>query len=125
MKKRTGSAVPRSERLNSEFRKEIYEIITRRLHDPEITGLVSVTKVETSRDLSHAKVFFSVFEKDENKKSASVAAVKKNAGKIRFELGSAMRIRTVPELTFIEDDSMEYGDKMDKLFLKIEKGEKI
>lgn len=119
------SGVPREERLNSEFQKEIYEIISRKLNDPDICAMVSVTGVAVSKDLAHAKVFLSVYSKDEEKKERTFAAIKKNAKKIRFFLASSMRIRTVPELDFIADNSMEYGDKMDKLFLSInkEKGE--
>lgn len=117
------SAVPRTDRLNSEFKREIYEIIARRLNDPAITEMVSVMKVAVSRDLSTAKVFVSVFSKDNEKKEKTFNAIKANAKRIRFELGSTMRIRTVPELTFILDDSMEYSDKINKIFAEIEKGE--
>lgn len=123
MKKRTG-AVPRTERLNSELKKEIYEIISRRLNDPDITEMVSVMKVDVSRDLSVAKVFVSVYSTDERKKLATFDAICKNAKRIRYELGGSMRIRTVPELSFVLDGSMEYGDKMNRLFAEIEKGEK-
>ncbi len=122
MKKRTG-AVSRTDRLNSEFKKEIYEIILRRLNDTDITEMVSVMKVDVSRDLSSAKVFVSVFSKDEEKKLKTFDAIKRNAKRIRYELGGAMRIRTVPELSFVLDDSMEYGDKMNRLFAQIERGE--
>ncbi|MBQ6727805.1 MAG: 30S ribosome-binding factor RbfA [Clostridia bacterium] len=122
MKKRTG-AVSRTDRLNSEFKKEIYEIISRRLNDTDITEMVSVMKVDVSRDLSSAKVFVSVFSKDEEKKLKTFDAIKRNAKRIRYELGGAMRIRTVPELSFVLDDSMEYGDKMNRLFAQIERGE--
>ena len=122
MKGRT-SGVSRTDRLNSEFKKEIYEIIARRLNDPDITEMVSVLKVDVSRDLSTAKVFVSVFSKDIIKRDKTFGAIKANAKRIRFELGGAMRIRTVPELTFILDDSMEYSDKINKIFAEIEKGE--
>lgn len=115
--------MPRTERLNSEFKKEISEIIARRLNDPAITEMVSVTEVKVSRDLSHAKVFLSVFSTDDKKKEKTFAAICKNAGKIRFLLGGAMRIRTVPELEFLIDGSMDYGDKIDKLLAKIKNGE--
>ena len=118
------SGVSRTDRLNSEFKKEIYEIIARRLNDPAITEMVSVMKVDVSRDLSTAKVFVSIFSKSEEKRDMTFNAIKANAKRIRFELGGAMRIRTVPELTFILDDSMEYSDKMNKIFAEIEKGEK-
>ncbi len=123
MKRRSGG-VPRERRLNSEFKKEIYEIVSRKLNDPEISAMFSITEVETSKDLSHAKVFVSVYSTDEEKKNSTFNAIKRNAKKIRFELGSVMRIRTVPELTFLLDGSMEYGDKMDKLFSEINKNGK-
>ncbi|MBR0188914.1 MAG: 30S ribosome-binding factor RbfA [Clostridia bacterium] len=118
------SSVPRTDRLNSEFKKEIYEIIARRLNDPEITEMVSVMKVDVSRDLSYAKVFISVFSTDKEKQKKTFDAICKNAKRIRYELGGSMRIRTVPELSFVLDGSMEYSDKMNKLFAEIEKGEK-
>ncbi|MBQ9485237.1 MAG: 30S ribosome-binding factor RbfA [Clostridia bacterium] len=123
MKGYSGGKVPRTERLNSEFKKEIYEIISRRLNDPEITEMFSVTKVDVSRDLSYAKVFVSVFSVNAEKGAKTFEAIKKNAGRIRRELSCSMRIRTVPELNFISDDSMAYSDKMNKLFAEIEKGE--
>ena len=123
MTKRTGT-VPRTERLNSEFKKEIYEIISRRLNDPEITEMVSVMKVDVSRDLSYAKVFVSVFSADKEKSKKTFEAICKNAKRIRYELGGSMRIRTVPELSFVLDESMEYSDKINKIFAEIEKGDK-
>ena len=121
--KNHASTVKRTDRLNSEFKKEIYEIIARRLNDPDITEMVSVLKVDVSRDLSTAKVFISVFSKDELKRDKTFNAIKANAKRIRFELGGSMKIRIVPELTFILDDSMEYSDKINKIFAEIEKGE--
>ncbi len=120
MNKRSGG-VPREERLNSEFKKAIYEIIARDLNDPEICAMVSVTGVSVTKDLAHAKVFLSVYSKDAAKKDLTFKAIKKNAKKIRFFLASKVRVRTVPELDFILDESLEYGDKMDKLFLSLKK----
>ena len=121
--KNRNTAVKRTDRLNSELKKEIYEIISRRLFDPEITEMVSVTGVDVTRDLSQAKVFVSVFSGDKEKQERTFKAIQKNAKKIRYELGGSMRIRTVPELSFVLDNSMEYSDKMNKLFAEIEKGE--
>lgn len=123
MKGYNGGKVSRTDRLNSEFKKEIHEIISRRINDPDITAMVSVMKVETTRDLSYAKVFLSVFSADERARKKTFDAIAKNAGRVRRELGASMRIRTVPELIFVLDDSLEYGEKMDKLFAEIERGE--
>ena len=116
--------VNRNDRLNAEFQKEIYEIISRRLKNPLVTEMFSVLRVDTSRDLSHAKVFISVYSKDAVKKQATFEAIKGDAKKIRYELSKVIRARTVPELHFFSDDSMEYGDKMEKLFKNIKEGEK-
>ena len=116
--------INRNDRLNGEFQKDIYEIITRKLKNPLITEMFSVTRVDTSRDLSHAKVYISVYSTKEDRKKQTFEAIKADAKKIRFELAKTARTRTVPELHFFTDDSMEYGDKMEKLFKSINEGEK-
>lgn len=116
--------VNRTDKLNAEFQKEIYEIISRKLKNPFITEMFSIVRVDTSRDLSYAKVYVSVFSGSSEKRKITFDAIKGDAKKIRYELSKSVRTRTVPELQFVLDDSMEYGDKMNKLFLEIEKGEK-
>ena len=113
----------RIDKINSELKKEIYAVITRKLKNPLITEMFSITDVDASKDLSSAKVYISVFSTSPEKKSATLAAISGDAKRIRYELAKEMRIRTVPELRFIEDTSMAYGDKMDKLLNMIEKGE--
>ncbi|MBQ7339612.1 MAG: 30S ribosome-binding factor RbfA [Clostridia bacterium] len=120
---RRRSNVNRSDRINAELQKEIYEIISRRLKNPLITEMFSVLKVDCAKDLSYAKVYISVYSKNEEKKSATFKAIKEDAKKIRYELSKSMTVRTVPELNFILDDSMDYSDKMNKLFKEIKKGE--
>ncbi len=117
--KKHGGGVSRSERLNAELKREISEIISRKIKNPLITAMISVTDVDCAPDLSYARVFVSVFSTDEEKKNSSFAAIRSDAKKIRYELSKSMRIRTVPELEIILDRSIEYGDKMDKLLLKI------
>ena len=121
---RRNSKISRNDRLNGEFQKEIYEIISRRLKNPLITEMFSIVRVDASRDLSHAKDFVSVYSTDENKKKTTFDAIVADAKKIRYELAKVIRARTVPELHFILDGSMEYGDKMEKLFKSINEGEK-
>jgi ribosome-binding factor A len=121
---RRTSKISRNDRLNGEFQKEIYEIISRRLKNPLITEMFSILRVDCSRDLSSAKVYVSVYSTDQNKKKITFDAIKADAKKIRFELAKVIRARTVPELNFVLDDSMEYGDKMDKLLKSISEGEK-
>ena len=113
----------RTDRVNAEFAKDIHEIITRRLKNPLISEMFSIVKMDTSKDLSTAKVYISVYSTNEEKKKTTFNEIVKEAKRIRSELAKISVTRTVPELRFVLDDSMEYGDKMDKLFKKIEKGE--
>ena len=122
--KKHGGGVSRTNRLNAELKREISEIIAKKLKNPAVTAMVSVTDVDVSPDISYAKVFVSVFSTVENKKNESFAALCADAKKIRYALGKSMRIRTVPELDLILDRSLEYGDKMDKLLYKISEDEK-
>ena len=114
----------RIDKVNSELQKEIYEVISRKLKNPLITEMVSITDVVASKDLKYAKVYISVFSMNEEKKTATYNAVVNDAKKIRYELSKSMRIRTVPELQFVLDTSMDYGDKMDKLLKSIDEGDK-
>ena len=113
----------RGERLNAEFQKEIYDVIKRKLKNPLVTEMFSILRVDATSDLSSAKVFVSIYSKDEQKRKTTFNAIQADAKKIRFELAKVIRARTVPELRFILDDSMEYGDKMEKLFKAINEGE--
>lgn len=116
--------INRNDRLNGEFQKEIYEIISRKLKNPFITEMFSVMRVDTSKDLSHAKVYISIYSTSSEKKQTTFEAICQDAKKIRYELSKVIRARTVPELHFFLDDSMEYAGKMDKLFKTINEGEK-
>ena len=120
---RRNNGISRNDRLNGEFQKEIYEIISRRLKNPLVTEMFSVLRVDCSKDLSYAKVYISVYSKDEVKRKTTFDAIQGDAKKIRYELSKVIRARTVPELNFVLDDSMEDGDKMEKLFKKINQGE--
>jgi ribosome-binding factor A len=102
----------RSERVAGEMRRELARLIQREVKDPAV-GFVSVSDVEVSRDLSHARVFVTVFEEDKAKDS--IRALNKAAGFLRGRLGQEMRIRSVPELNFRHDDSVETGQRMDQL----------
>lgn len=111
----------RGERLNGEFQREIYDIIVNRLKDADVTEMVSVMKAEIAPDLKHAKVWLSVYSTDAEKKERTFRAVERSAGFIRRELARVMRTRTVPELHFLLDDSMEYSARIDKLIDEIHK----
>lgn len=114
----------RTDRLNSEYRKEISAILTGPLKskEPDLKGIISVTEADVAPDLKTAKVYLSIYAQGEEKER-TFELIKANAGFIRKELSKVMRMRTVPNLTFLSDESMEYGSKMDELFAKIHKDE--
>ncbi len=116
----------RGERLAGEFRKEISNIISKKLKSeyPELSTIISVTEVDVAPDLKSAKVFVSIFDTDESRSENSFEILKENAGFIRRELARVMTIRTVPELRFKKDGSMEYGNRIEKILHDLDKDEK-
>lgn len=102
----------RSERVAGSLRRELARLIQLELKDPEV-GFISLSDVEVSRDLAHAKVFVTVFESE--KADSSLKALKRAAGFLRSRLGREMRIHSVPELHFYHDVSVETGQRMDRL----------
>ena len=102
----------RSERVAGSLRRELAQLIQMELKDPDV-GFISLSDVEVSRDLAHAKVFITVFEPE--KSASSLKALQKAAGFLRRRLGQEMRIRAVPELHFEHDSSVETGQRMDNL----------
>ena len=102
----------RSERVAGSLRRELARLIQMELKDPEV-GFIGLSDVEVTRDLAHAKVFVTVFETD--KAASSLEALKRAAGFLRSRLSQEMRIRSVPELHFHHDASVETGQRMDSL----------
>lgn len=115
----------RTKRLSGEYQKAISEIISTKLkyRTANIKGLVSITKADVSPDLKNAKIYVSVYGKSREEESMTFEEIKANAGFIRKELSQIMTMRTVPELHFFLDDSMEYGDKIDRIINEIHKND--
>ena len=107
----------RLNRIDEEMKKEISHIITYDLKDPNITGLISVTKVKVSGDLKYAKVYVSMLNAKDNKQV--LAALKKSAGFVRTEVAKRINLRTTPEIIFIFDDSIEYGARIDTILKNV------
>ncbi len=116
----------RGERLGGEFQKEIYAVINGRIRfdNPDMSPVISVTEVDVAPDLKSTKVFISVFDTNKRREENTFEIIKENAGLIRRELSKVMRVRTVPELRIKKDESMQYGEKIDKILLGLEKDEK-
>lgn len=105
-------------RIEEEYKKEISQIISYELKNPNITGiLISVTKVKVTNDLKYAKIYVSILNSKDIKQT--LAVLKKSAGFIRSELARRVNLRNTPELIFILDDSLEYGAKIDSILKEI------
>ena len=101
-------------RVNSEVQREMSQIIREDLKDPRIDPMTSVMSVEVTPDLKYAKIYVSVLGDDEAKEK-TMEGLKKSAAYARHQLARRMNLRNTPELTFVLDESIEYGVTMSKL----------
>ena len=104
-------------RIDEELKKEISYIINYDLKNPNITGLISVTKAKITPDLKYAKVYVSILNSKNIK--TTFANIKKASGFIRSEVAKRINLRITPELIFVLDDSMEYGERIDNILKRI------
>ena len=113
-------------RMNGEVQREISKIIARDIKDPRINPMTSVVSVDVTPDLKYEKVFVSVLGNDEEKEKTR-RGLASASSHIRSLLAKSLNLRNTPELTFLIDDSIEYGvnmsKKIDELIEKEAKGE--
>jgi ribosome-binding factor A len=104
---------PRTRRVGEQIQRELAALIHDEIRDPRL-GMVSVTAVMVSRDLTHAKVYVSVLGNTEQS-DASIKVLSHAAGFLRHRLGKILHIRVIPELRFYLDRSLEEGARMGAL----------
>lgn len=105
----------RSDRVAQELKKEVAVILQREVKDPRI-GMVTVSDVEVSRDLAYAKIFVTfLFDNDQEAINQGMKGLEKASPYIRSLVGKVMRLRIVPELRFIYDESLVEGMRMSNL----------
>ena len=107
-------------RINEEIQRELSDLI-RTVKDPRVSGMVSVTAVETTNDLRYAKFFISVLDKTAS--SQVLKGLKSASGYLRRELGRSLQLRYTPELVFERDDSIDIGAHVLELLRDVEKNE--
>lgn len=107
-------------RVDSEITKALCEIL-RRVKNTDVTEMVNVLRVETTKDLKHCKVFLSIYSNDKERRDKTFSGIVASSGFIRYELGHAVSLRCVPELHFQLDDSMEYSMHINKIISEINK----
>jgi len=96
----------RMQKINMEIQRQVTEVIQHEVDDPHV-GMVSITRVDTSPDLKESKIYFSVLSEDKIELVTSV--LDKMAKFIRHKLGQQLRLKILPELNFIHDDSIRYS----------------
>lgn len=98
-------------RVASLIQQEVSQMLINGIKDDRVgAGMVSVTTVNVSNDLQHAKIFVSIYGTEEAK-AETMAGLKSSTGFVRRELGKRMRLRRTPEVVFYEDMSLELGDR--------------
>jgi ribosome-binding factor A len=110
----------RTDRLDSQIRAELMELLQREMKDPRI-GFATVTRVETARDLGTARVWVSVLGTPEEQEAA-IGALTAAAPWLRRQLGDRLTIRHIPQLDIRHDDSIEAGDRVLRLLRELEEG---
>jgi ribosome-binding factor A len=110
----------RTERVDELLRQEIGAIVTREVADPRI-GFATITSVETTDDLRHAKVWVSVIGQPDER-TAALAALRHAMPFIRHELGTRLRIRRIPDLHVHLDDTAERGTRILQMLAELETG---
>ena len=102
----------RPQRLGDLIQREVAELIRLEVRDPRV-GMITITSVDVSPDMSHAKVFFTVLEKD--RLQDTLAGLGRSAGFLRSQLAKRIKMYTTPELRFAYDESVERGDRISRL----------
>jgi ribosome-binding factor A len=104
----------RTERLNSVIRQEISQLLLEQVNDPRLTSLISITRVTTSTDLRHTKIFISTIDDNVDKKEI-LEGFAAAAGFLRYQLATRLQLKHMPELSFQFDDSIERAAKVLRL----------
>jgi ribosome-binding factor A len=108
----------RSERVAEGIRAEVATFLAEDAKDPRLVGLVTVTGVDVTRDLRHAKVFVSIMGSDDERR-ATLQGLESAAGHLRSRIGRALRLRVAPEITFRYDDSVSRAAKIEALLAEL------
>ena len=103
----------RNQRLGAQMLRSLSELIRFETKDPGLSD-VSLTAVDLSKDLSVARIYFSLLNPDDDPQPA-MDGLKRASGFLRSKLGAALMVRHVPELRFVHDDSIAHGAEMARL----------
>ena len=107
----------RPERVADQIRSELALLLTREVHDPGI-GFVTITRVQMTPDLQQARVFYTALGDDKARKNTE-RAIERAGAFLRRQIGSRLRLKRVPELTFLYDESIAGQDHIEQLLNEI------
>jgi ribosome-binding factor A len=102
----------RPQKLGDQIQRELSDLLQRELRDPRV-GMVTITSVDVSPDLSHAKVFFTVLPVEKLPETSK--GLSRASGYLRSQLAKRVKLYTTPELRFVYDESVERGDRLSRL----------
>lgn len=102
----------RTDRVAGTLQRKIAQLIQQEIKDPRLSPFISVTAVKVSADLSHAKVYITCL--DDNH-AESIKILNSAAGFLRTALSKSLKTRTTPQLHFVYDESVEYGNRISRL----------
>ena len=110
----------RPQRLGDLIQREVSELIRLEVRDPRV-GMITITSVDVSPDMSHAKVFFTLLQKEHL--AETLQGLKKAAGFLRTQLARRIKLYTTPQLRFVYDESVERGDHLSRLIESTKKSD--
>ena len=102
----------RPQRLGDLIQREVSDLIRLEVRDPRV-GMITITSVDVSPDITHAKIFFTLLEKE--KLPETLEGLSRSAGFLRAQLAKRIKMYTTPELRFVYDESVERGDRLSRL----------
>ena len=102
----------RPQKVADLIQRELSDLLRREVRDPRV-GMITITAVDVSPDLSHAKVFFTLLEQKD--RDTTIQGLQRAAGYLRSQLAHRIKLYTTPELRFVYDESVERGDRLSQL----------
>jgi ribosome-binding factor A len=108
----------RASRVGDQIQAELASLLTRDVHDPGI-GFLTITRVKVSADLQQARVYYTIIGDDKAKRE-SARALGRATPFLRRQVGQRLRLKRVPELTFFFDESIEHGDRIERILQQLE-----
>ncbi|MBI5974912.1 30S ribosome-binding factor RbfA [Staphylococcus canis] len=107
----------RAERVGEQMKQELMDVINNKLKDPRV-GFLTITDVQPTNDLSLAKVYFTVLG-DDKEREDTFKGLEKAKGFLKTEIAQRMRLRIVPDLQFEYDESIDYGNRIERLIQEL------